>query len=162
MDQSASQPCLPTPLASTTGSRQIMRCLSKDLHPRRLLQFRYHPRSRRHRLDSRRRGELRELRATSAYTYTGPVYAEEEQRGHLSARCIADGSAAESLRCHVHRRHVGGARQFRGRDREVLCRTPGFTGWLQEELHHCGDTALGPGGRQRKVADLPDTRCAAQ
>lgn len=99
------------------------------------------------------------------YTYTGPVYAEEEFNEAICPWCIADGSAASRFDA-TFTDAMWAVPDDVPEDvtEEVLCRTPGFTGWLQEEwLHHCGDAAafLGPVGAS-EVADLltPWMRCA--
>lgn len=93
------------------------------------------------------------------YTYTGPVYAEEELAAALCPWCIADGTAAS--RFDAQFTDVSWAVPDDVPETatdEVLHRTPGFSGWQQERwLHHCGDAAafLGAVGAA-EVADLPD------
>lgn len=136
-----------------------MRCLSKRPPPQKLPQFRYHP-------DPVGTGSIvaDEVSCVSCeqrrpYTYTGPVYAEEELNEAICPWCIADGSAASRFDA-TFTDAMWAVPDDVPEDvtEEVLCRTPGFTGWLQEEwLHHCGDAAafLGPVGAS-EVADLPD------
>lgn len=79
MDQSANHACLPTPLASTTGRGQDHEMpVEETSTPQKLPQFRYHP-------DPVGTGSIvaDEVSCVSCeqrrpYTYTGPVYAEEE------------------------------------------------------------------------------------
>ncbi len=81
------------------------------------------------------------------YIYTGPVYAEEEYVDCICPWCIADGTAHEKLGasftdesgisgygdwCKVSNEVIG----------EVAYRTPGFSGWQQEQWWtHCNDAA---------------------
>lgn len=160
MDQSANHACLPTPLASTTGRGQDHEMpVEETSTPQKLPQFRYHP-------DPVGTGSIvaDEVSCVSCeqrrpYTYTGPVYAEEELNEAICPWCIADGSAASRFDA-TFTDAMWAVPDDVPEDvtEEVLCRTPGFTGWLQEEwLHHCGDAAafLGPVGAS-EVADLPD------
>jgi hypothetical protein len=77
------------------------------------------------------------------YTYTGPVYAEAELNDRLCPWCIADGSAAAKLDAQFTDALWAVPEEVSAEvTEEVLCRTPGFSGWQQERwLHHCGDAA---------------------
>lgn len=147
MDQSANHACLPTPLASTTGRGQDHEMpVEETSTPQKLPQFRYHP-------DPVGTGSIvaDEVSCVSCeqrrpYTYTGPVYAEEELNEAICPWCIADGSAASRFDA-TFTDAMWAVPDDVPEDvtEEVLCRTPGFTGWLQEEwLHHCGDAAAFP------------------
>jgi uncharacterized protein CbrC (UPF0167 family) len=91
------------------------------------------------------------------YAYTGPVYSAEEPGGRLCPWCIADGSATAKYDAQFSGGTVRG-----DVPREVLLaiaeRTPGFTGWQDEQwLLHCGDGAafLGRAGTS-ELAAHPD------
>ncbi|MHC5905383.1 CbrC family protein [Streptomyces sp. S6] len=93
------------------------------------------------------------------YVYTGPVYAAEQPGGRLCPWCIADGTAAARYEAQFCGDVVGG-----DVSREVLMaiaeRTPGFTGWRDEQwLLHCADGAafLGRAGAT-ELAAHPDRR----
>lgn len=93
------------------------------------------------------------------YVYVGPVYATEDLDDVVCPWCIADGTAARRFDAEFTAVAwtVPGDVPEAATD-EVLHRTPGFTGWQQEQwLHHCGDAAafLGPAG-STEVANLPD------
>jgi len=79
------------------------------------------------------------------YVYTGPVYAIDEPDPPCP-RCIADGSFAARFAA-----EFTDAAALAGLDAdiidEVTRRTPGFSGWQQEQwMTHCDDAAafLGP------------------
>ena len=82
------------------------------------------------------------------YVYTGPVYAYEEPDPPPCPSCIADGSFAARFDAEFTDPDA-----LRGLESpiidEVTRRTPGYSGWQQEQwLTHCGDAAafLGPVG----------------
>jgi uncharacterized protein CbrC (UPF0167 family) len=87
--------------------------------------------------------------------YDGPTYAVEEYESCICPWCIADGSAHEQLDASfTDEAGVGGCGQWDAVPEavvsEVAHRTPGFSGWQQEQWWtHCGDAArfLGRAGR---------------
>jgi len=94
------------------------------------------------------------------YIYTGPVYATEEYEECICPRCIADGSAHEKLGASfTDEAGIGG---YGDRDAvpeevidEVAYRTPGFSGWQQEQWWtHCGDAGQFLGRAGRKEMEL--------
>ncbi|MEV4312241.1 CbrC family protein [Actinocrispum sp. NPDC049592] len=94
--------------------------------------------------------------ASRGVVYRGPVFCEEELDGELCLWCIADGRAAEWFDA-VFTDAFGPD----GTPAEVIDtitrRTPGFSGWQQEEwMFHCGDGAafLGAAGA-RELRDNP-------
>ena len=86
------------------------------------------------------------------YVYIGPVYAIEKLREELCPWCIADGSAAAKFDAEFTDVGVGVPDDVPAEVVEhVARRTPGFSGWQQEQwLYHCGDGAafLGVVGRE--------------
>jgi uncharacterized protein CbrC (UPF0167 family) len=81
------------------------------------------------------------------YIYTGPVYAVEEYDRCICPWCIADGSAHEKLEASfTDEAGIGGGGMWDEVPEEVIeevaYRTPGFSGWQQEQWWtHCGDAA---------------------
>ena len=81
------------------------------------------------------------------YIYTGPVYGEGEYGDRICPWCIADGSAHARLNAEfTDRAGIGGYGDWDGVPdsviEEVAYRTPGFTGWQQEQwFTHCNDAA---------------------
>jgi len=129
-----------------------------------LPRFRYHP-------DPVATGSIEESDAVClccgearGYIYTGPVYAADELDQSLCPWCIADGSAAERFDAEfTDYSGVGGWRQPNPLSdevrREVATRTPGFSGWQQEQwLACCGDAAefLGHAGLQELTKRWPN------
>lgn len=90
------------------------------------------------------------------YIYTGPVYAIKEYHDYICPWCIADGSAHERLGVFFSDEvGVGGGGIWDEVSEEVVeevaYRTPGFSGWQQEQWWtHCGDAAqfLGRAGKK--------------
>ncbi|MBV9470472.1 MAG: CbrC family protein, partial [Abitibacteriaceae bacterium] len=86
-------------------------------------------------------------RQVRGYIYTGPVYATAELDESLCPWCLADGTAHEKFAASfVDEGGVGGYDQWDAVPAEVVAevahRTPGFTGWQQEQWWtHCGDAA---------------------
>ena len=89
------------------------------------------------------------------YVYDGPTYGEDEFDGFLCPWCIADGSAHEEYEISfTDEEGIGGYGEWDEVSEKVIetiaYRTPGFTGWQQEQWWtHCGDGAafLGRMGR---------------
>jgi uncharacterized protein len=81
------------------------------------------------------------------YIYTGPVYAERELNEQICPWCIADGAAHERLGAEfVDAQGVGGYGTWDEVPvsivRELVERTPCFSGWQQERWFTCcGDGA---------------------
>ena len=94
------------------------------------------------------------------YIYVGPVYAEQDLVEALCPWCIADGSAHEKFEaCFTDESGVGGYGEWEPVSNEVLAevayRTPGFSGWQQEQWWtHCGDAAafIGRAGKAELLA----------
>ncbi len=94
------------------------------------------------------------------YIYAGPVYAVEEYDECICPWCISDGSAHEKLDASFHNEEgIGGGGMWDDVSEEVVeaiaCRTPGFSGWQQEQWWtHCGDAAqfLGRAGHDELAA----------
>jgi uncharacterized protein CbrC (UPF0167 family) len=94
------------------------------------------------------------------YIYTGPVYAIEEYDNCICPWCISDGSAHEKLDASfTDEEGIGGGGMWDDVPREVLeevaYRTPGFSGWQQEQWWtHCGEAGqfLGCAGRKELEA----------
>lgn len=89
------------------------------------------------------------------YIYVGPAYAVEEYDKEICPWCIADGRAhAELDVTFSDDAGVGGGQWDEVPEAvvaEVTCRTPGFSGWQQEQWWtHCGDAAafIGAAGRR--------------
>jgi uncharacterized protein CbrC (UPF0167 family) len=104
------------------------------------------------------------------FIYTGPVYAVEEYNRKICPWCIADGSAHEKLDASFTDEALiggGGIWDEVKQDviQEVAFRTPGFSGWQQEQWWtHCHDAAqfLGRAGRAELEAYGPDAISAIQ
>lgn len=81
------------------------------------------------------------------HIYVGPVYAEEELEEALCPWCIADGSAHAKLGASfTDELGIGSRGDWDKVPAEVIAevayRTPGFSGWQQEQWWtHCGDAA---------------------
>jgi uncharacterized protein CbrC (UPF0167 family) len=81
------------------------------------------------------------------YIYVGPVYCEDELEESICPWCIADGSAHEKFDASfTDEEGVGGYGDWDSVPEEaieaVAYRTPGFSGWQQEQWWtHCGDAA---------------------
>lgn len=94
------------------------------------------------------------------FAYSGPVYATEEYDDCICPWCIADGSAHEKLGASfTDEAGIGGNGLWdevpESVIEEVAYRTPGFTGWQQEQWwSHCGDAAqfLGRMGNEELTA----------
>jgi uncharacterized protein CbrC (UPF0167 family) len=88
------------------------------------------------------------------YIYVGPVYAREDLSEAVCPWCISDGSAnAKYGATFTDEAGIGGYGKWERLSpdvtRLVVARTPGFSGWQQEQwFTHCGDAAayLGPAG----------------
>lgn len=88
------------------------------------------------------------------YIYAGPVFSEGEYHKRICPWCIADGSARKKLDVTFFTEDaVGGngdwVRVPRSVVQEITCRTPGFSGWQQEQWWtHCKDAGryLGKAG----------------
>jgi hypothetical protein len=104
------------------------------------------------------------------YIYTGPVYAIEEYYNCICPWCIADGSAYEKLDAmFTDDAGIGGYGEWDEVAEEVIeevaQRTPGFSGWQQEQWWtHCGDAAqfLGRAGKKELTAFGPPAIAAIQ
>ena len=91
--------------------------------------------------------------AAPTYVYDGPIYAIEEPDPPCP-RCIADGTFAARFDAEFTDPDPLSALPAEIID-EVTRRTPGFSGWQQEQWQvHCGDAAafLGPVGYGELVA----------
>jgi hypothetical protein len=81
------------------------------------------------------------------YVYTGPVYAEEELVDCICPWCISDGTAHEKFGASfTDESGIGGYGDWCKVPDEVMeevaYRTPGFSGWQQEQWWtHCNDAA---------------------
>lgn len=88
------------------------------------------------------------------YRYNGPVYSRERVTD-LCPWCISDGSAAARFGAQFTDTGLMGPDPIpRAVLDEVLRRTPGFSGWQQEQwMFHCGDAAayLGRAGYEQLV-----------
>jgi uncharacterized protein len=104
------------------------------------------------------------------YIYTGPVYAEEEYQDRICPWCISDGSAQEKFDASFNDdAGIGGYGEWDEVPDEVIeevaFRTPGFTGWQQEQWWtHCGNAAqfLGRAGKTELITLGPDAIRAIQ
>jgi uncharacterized protein CbrC (UPF0167 family) len=104
------------------------------------------------------------------FIYTGPVYALEEYDQCICPWCIADGSAHEKLKASfTDEVGIGGAGMWdevpQAVIEEVAYRTPGFSGWQQEQWWtHCGDAAqfIGRAGQKELKALGPQAIAAIQ
>lgn len=107
---------------------------------------------------------------TRGWMYSGPVYAEDDYEESICLWCIADGSAHERLGAgFTDEGGVGGGGQWDPVPPSVIAeiayRTPGFSGWQQEQWWtHCGDAAqfLGRAGRVELEDFGPDAIKAIQ
>jgi uncharacterized protein CbrC (UPF0167 family) len=114
--------------------------------------------------------ECRVCGRARGYVYAGSPYAEEELEGVVCPWCIADGSAAGSLGAEfVDADGIGGHGRWDAVPETVVeavsLRTPGFSGWQQEQWWtHCGDAAayLGPAGRAELEARWPEAIAAVR
>lgn len=94
------------------------------------------------------------------FIYSGPVYAVEEYDQCICPWCIADGSAHDKLEASfTDDAGIGGYGMWDEVPEEVVeevaNRTPGFSGWQQEQWWtHCGDAAqfIGRAGRKELKA----------
>lgn len=90
------------------------------------------------------------------YIYVGPVYCEDELDESICPWCIADGSAHEKFdTSFTDEVGIGGYGDWEPVPEEVIetvaYRTPGFSGWQQEQWWtHCGDAAAFVGRAGRK------------
>ena len=106
----------------------------------------------------------------TGYIYVGPVYAEDELHEQICPWCIADGSAHERFDAEfTDEAEVGGAGQWSYVPDDVVAeisqRTPGFSGWQQEQWWtHCGDAAafVGRAGAEELEALGPEAVAAVQ
>ncbi len=104
------------------------------------------------------------------YIYTGPVYAVEDYDQSICPWCIADGSAHDKLDASfTDEVGIGGGGMWDEVPdavvEEVAHRTPGFSGWQQEQWWtHCGDAGqfLGRAGRKELTAFGPQAIAAIQ
>ena len=104
------------------------------------------------------------------YIYPGAPYAEEDLEGAICPWCIADGSAARRFGAEfTDAAGVGGYGRWDAVPppvaEEVSERTPGFTGWQQEQWWtHCGDAAafLGLAGRAELESRWPEAIAAVR
>ncbi|WP_146568293.1 CbrC family protein [Posidoniimonas corsicana] len=132
--------------------------------------FRYHP-------DPVATGNVVESEAecvccgtARGFIYTGPVYAIEEYDCCICPWCISDGSAHEKLDASfTDENGIGGGGMWDEVSEElveeVAYRTPGFSGWQQEQWWtHCEDAGqfLGRAGRKELESLGPDAIAAIQ
>jgi uncharacterized protein CbrC (UPF0167 family) len=104
------------------------------------------------------------------YVYTGPVYAIGEYDKSICPWCIADGSAHQKFDASfTDESGIGGYGTWDPVPgavvEEVAYRTPGFSGWQQEQWwSHCGDAAqfIGHAGRTELEALGPQAIAAIQ
>lgn len=104
------------------------------------------------------------------FIYMGPVYAVEEYNEQICPWCIADGSAHEKLDASfADEVGIGGGGMWDDVPEEVIeevaYRTPGFSGWQQEQWWtHCGDAAqfIGRAGKKELTALGPKAIAAIQ
>ena len=99
------------------------------------------------------------------YIYTGPAFGEEDHDGDICPWCIADGSAYEELGVEFHDAAAVPGTSFAEAPpvseaiiAEVTRRTPGFTGWQQEEWFTCCDDAaafMGRAGKEELESKYP-------
>lgn len=82
------------------------------------------------------------------YIYVGPVYSADEIEEQICPWCIADGSAANKYDASfTDGAGIGACGDGQAVpdhvSEEVTRRTPGFSGWQQEQwFTHCGDAAV--------------------
>ena len=94
------------------------------------------------------------------YIYVGPVYSEDELDESICPWCISDGSAHEKFDASfTDEAGIGGYGDWEpvpeGVIEAVAYRTPGFSGWQQEQWWtHCGDAGafIGRAGRKELQA----------
>ena len=102
------------------------------------------------------------------YIYTGPVYAIKKYAESICPWCIGDGSAHEKLDASFQDdMGIGGGGMWDEVPQQVIeeiaFRTPGFSGWQQEQWWtHCGDAAqfIGRAGRAELEAAGPEAIAA--
>ncbi len=85
----------------------------------------------------------------SGNAYIGPVYSAMVDSPVVCIGCVADGTAAARWTASFTDGHPWAANVSEEIADEVLTRTPGFSGWQQEQwMVHCDDAAifLGPVG----------------
>jgi uncharacterized protein CbrC (UPF0167 family) len=81
------------------------------------------------------------------YIYVGPAYATANLSESICPWCISDGTAHQKFKAmFLDDAGVGGYNQWDAVPKEVVAevvhRTPGFSGWQQEQWWtHCGDAA---------------------
>ena len=124
----------------------------------RLPNFRYHP-------DPVATGSIEASSRTCdvclqqrSFLYVGPVYTSRADEPSVCPWCIADGSAARHFDAQFTDVGPGLGEAPPEVVDEVLTRTPGFTGWQQEEWPgHCSDASVyvGPVGAA-ELAGLPN------
>src|SRR5690242_14338438 len=135
-----------------------------------LPKFKYHP-------EPMRTGSVEKSAAkcvccgqARGFIYTGPVYSVEEYDQCICPWCIADGSAHEKLEASfTDDAGIGGGGMWdevsEAVTEEVAFRTPGFSGWQQEQWWtHCGDAAqfIGRAGKKELKALGPQAIAAIQ
>jgi len=104
------------------------------------------------------------------YIYVGPVYAVGEYSESICPWCIADGSAHEKFDASfTDESGIGGYGTWddvsEDVKEEVAYRTPGFSGWQQEQWWtHCGQAAqfLGRAGCEELKTYGPDAVASIQ
>lgn len=109
--------------------------------------FRYHP-------DPLSTGSIVESESaciccgeSRGYIYAGPVFAVEDYDQCICPYCIANGTAHDTLEAtFTDEEGIGGGGEWDAVPEEVIgeiaFRTPGFSGWQQEQWWtHCGDAA---------------------
>ena len=97
------------------------------------------------------------------FIYEGPVYSVDDYESCICPWCIADGSAHDRLEASfADEAGVGGGGEWDAVPESVVTeiahRTPGFSGWQQEQWWtHCGDAAkfLGRAGKSELEAFGP-------
>lgn len=102
------------------------------------------------------------------YIYVGPIYASENLTDALCPWCIADGSAHKKFdAAFTDEEGIGGGGEWDEVSEKVIAevayRTPGFTGWQQEQWWtHCEDAAkfLGRAGKAELLAAGPEAVAA--
>lgn len=106
----------------------------------------------------------------TGFIYTGPVYALKEYHQCICPWCIADGMAHEKLETSfTDECGIGGGGIWDEVPQDVIeqvaYRTPGFSGWQQEQWWtHCGDAAqfIGRAGRKELLALGPQAIASIQ
>ncbi len=132
--------------------------------PMSLPKFKYHPEPLKTGLIEKSENECECCEKERGYIYTGPVYAEEELVDAVCPWCISDGSAHEKFNASfTDECGIGGGGLWdevpESVIEEVAQRTPGFSGWQQEQWWtHCGDAAafVGRVGRDELQKLGPD------